>query len=115
MTYVSSPRPSPWHRHCFTQGVGGRKTQVLRISVASDSSQAIQFRLEGNLAGPWVEELRKLTDEALTQKKVVSLDLHGVRFVDTQGVALLREFSRRRISQMNCSQFVIQQMKEVEP
>ena len=88
---------------------------MLRISVASDSIQAIQFQLEGNLAGPWVEELRKLTDEAVTQKKAVSLDLQGVRFVDTQGVALLREFSRRRISQVNCSQFVIQQMKEVEP
>ena len=88
---------------------------MLRISVASDSSQAIQFQLQGNLAGPWVEELRKLTDEALVQKKAVSLDLRGVRFVDTQGIALLRDFSRRRISQVNCSPFVIQQMKEVEP
>ena len=87
---------------------------MLRISVASDSSQAIQFQLEGNLAGPWVEELRRLADEALSLKKAVSLDLGGVRFVDAQGVALLREFSRRRISQANCSQFVIQQMKEVE-
>jgi len=89
-------------------------TKVLRISVASDSSQAIQFQLEGNLAGPWVEELRRLADDALSQKKAVSLDLGGVRFVDAQGVALLRELSRRRISQVNSSQFVIQQMKEVE-
>ena len=88
---------------------------MLRISVVGDSDQTIQFRLEGNLAGPWVEELRRLADEALSQKKAVSLDLRGVRFVDTQGVALLREFSRCRISQVNCSQFVIQQMKEVEP
>jgi len=89
-------------------------TQVLRISVVSDSSRAIQFQLEGNLAGPWVEELRRLANEAMSQKKAVSLDLGGVRFVDVQGVALLREFSRRRIAQVNCSQFVIQQMKEVE-
>ena len=88
--------------------------QVLRISVISDSAQAIQFQLEGNLAGPWVEELQKLADDALAQKKAVSLDLRGVRFVDAQGVALLREFSRRSISQINCSQFVIQQMHEVE-
>ena len=87
---------------------------MLRIWVVSDSGQTIQFQLEGNLAGPWVEELRRLADDALSQKKAVSLDLRGVRFVDTQGVALLREFSRRRISQVNCSQFVIQQMKEVE-
>ena len=87
---------------------------MLKISVANDSGQAVQFQLEGNLAGPWVEELRRLADDALSQEKAVSLDLHGVRFVDTQGVALLRELSRRRISQVNCSQFVIQQMKEVE-
>ena len=87
---------------------------MLRISVASDSGEAVQFQLEGNLAGPWVEELRRLADDALSQKKSVSLDLRGVRFVDTQGLALLREFSRCRISQVNCSQFVIQQMKEVE-
>ena len=87
---------------------------MLRISVGRDSGQAIQFQLEGNLAGPWVEELRSLADQALSQKKAVSLDLEGVRFVDVQGVALLREFSQRRISQVNCSQFVIQQMKEVE-
>ena len=87
---------------------------MLRISVVSDSGQTIQFQLEGNLAGPWVEELRRLADEALSRKKAVSLDLGGVRFVDAQGVALLRELSRRRISQANRSQFVIQQMKEVE-
>jgi ABC-type transporter Mla MlaB component len=87
---------------------------VLKISVASDSSQTVQFQLEGNLAGPWVEELRRLANEAIAQEKTVSLDLGGVRFVDVQGVALLREFSRRHVSQVNCSQFVIQQMKEVE-
>ena len=83
--------------------------------MVSDSGQTIQVQLEGNLAGPWVEELRRLADDAISQKKkTVSLDLRGVRFVDAQDVALLREFSRRRISQANCSQFVIQQMKEVE-
>lgn len=87
---------------------------MLRISVASDSVQTIQFHLEGNLAGPWVEELRRLADDALAQKKAISLDLRGVRFVDVQGVALLREFSRRQISQVNCSPFVNQQVKEVE-
>ena len=87
---------------------------MLRISVVSDARQTIQFQLEGNLAGAWVEELRRLTDEALSQKKAVSLDLGGVRFVDAQGVALLRELSRRRIFQANRSQFVIQQMKEGE-
>ena len=85
---------------------------MLKISIISDSDQAIQFQLEGNLAGPWVEELRSLSDEALSQQKTVSLDLEKVRFVDPHGVTLLRDLARRQVSQVNCSPFVSQQLKE---
>ncbi len=85
---------------------------MLKISIISDSDQATQFQLEGNLAGPWVEELRSLSDDALAQQKTVSLDLEKVRFVDPHGAALLRDLARRQVSQVNCSQFVSQQLKE---
>jgi ABC-type transporter Mla MlaB component len=85
---------------------------VLKISIISDSDQAIELQLEGNLVGPWVEELRKLSDEALSLQKNVSLDLERVRFVDSRGVTLLRDLARRQVSQLNCSQFVSQQLKE---
>jgi len=85
---------------------------VLKISIISDSDQAIEFRLEGKLVGPWVEELQRLSDEALSHKKAVSLDLERVWFVDSHGVTLLRDLARRQVSQVNCSQFVSQQLKE---
>jgi ABC-type transporter Mla MlaB component len=85
---------------------------VLKISIISDSDQGIEFQLEGNLVGPWVEELRKLSDEALSLQKNVSLDLERVWFVDSRGVTLLRDLARRQVSQLNCSQFVSQQLKE---
>jgi ABC-type transporter Mla MlaB component len=85
---------------------------VLKISIISDSDQAVQFQLEGNLVGPWVEELRKLSDEALSQQKNVSLDLEKVWFVDARGVTLLRDLAKRQVSELNCSQFVSQQLKE---
>ncbi len=86
---------------------------MLKISIISDdSNQAIQFQLEGNLAGPWVEELRSLSDQALAQQKIISLDLEKVRFVDPHGVTLLRDLARRQVSQVNCSPFVSQQLKE---
>ena len=85
---------------------------MLKISIISESDQAIQFQLEGNLAGPWVEELRSLSNEALSQQKTVSLDLKKVRFVDPHGVTLLHDLSRRQVSQVNCSPFVSQQLKE---
>ena len=86
---------------------------MLKISIISDSDQAIQFQLEGKLVGPWVEELQRLSDEALSHQKAVSLDLERVWFVDSHGVTLLRDLARRKVSQVNCSQFVTQQLKEV--
>jgi ABC-type transporter Mla MlaB component len=85
---------------------------VLKISIISDSDQAVEFQLEGKLVGPWVEELRKLSDEALSQQKNVSLDLEKVWFVDSRGVTLLRDLAKRQVPELNCSQFVSQQLKE---
>ena len=85
---------------------------MLKISIISDSDQAIELQLEGKLVGPWVEELRKLSDEALSLQKNVSLDLEKVWFVDSHGVTLLRDLAKRQVSELNCSQFVSQQLKE---
>ena len=85
---------------------------MLKISIINDSEQAIEFQLEGKLVGPWVEELRKLSDEALSLQKNVSLDLERVWFVDSGGVTLLRDLAKRQVSELNCSQFVSQQLKE---
>ena len=84
---------------------------MLKISIISDSDQAIELQLEGKLVGPWVEELRKLSDEALSLQKNVSLDLERVWFVDSHGVTLLRDLAKRQVSELNCSQFV-SQLKE---
>lgn len=86
---------------------------MLKISVIHDSDNAVHFQLEGKLIGPWVDELRRLGNTALSQQKVLTLDLERVWFVDSTGVALLREFERREVSQVNCSQFISQQLKEV--
>ncbi len=85
---------------------------MLKISITNDSDEAIQFQLEGSLAGPWVEELQRLSDEALSHQKALSLDLERVWYVDLRGVTLLRDLARRQVSQVNCSQFVSQQLKE---
>lgn len=85
---------------------------MLKISIINDSDRAIELQLEGKLVGAWVEELRRLSDEALSQQKNVSLDLERVWFVDSRGVTLLRDLAKRQVSEINCSQFVSQQLKE---
>ena len=85
---------------------------MLKISVVGDSDNAIEFALEGKLIGPWVDELSRLSGEALSEKKSVTLDLEKVWFVDARGAALLRDLAEKRVSQNNCSQFVRQLVKE---
>jgi ABC-type transporter Mla MlaB component len=62
--------------------------------------------------GPWVEELRRLSDEALARQEALNLDLGKVWFVDAQGIALLRDLVGKRVTQINSSQFISQQLKE---
>jgi ABC-type transporter Mla MlaB component len=89
-----------------------RQRIVLRISVIKELDDGTQLQLEGSLIGPWVEELRKQGEQALSKSKPVSLDLGKLWFVDTVGVALLRELSERGVACLNCSNFVSAQLKE---
>jgi RNA polymerase sigma-70 factor, ECF subfamily len=86
---------------------------MLRISVTSDSDLSIDFQLEGKLIGPWVEELRQLSNAALLGNKTVTLDLKKLWFTDLEGAGLLRELHQRQVSQINCSQFITQQLLAV--
>jgi len=86
---------------------------VLKISVVVESNLAVEFALEGKLVGPWVKELRRLVRKALREKKSVSLDLEHVWFVDSTGAALLRDLTQKQVSQLNCSQFIRQQVEKV--
>ena len=85
---------------------------MLRISVITDSDQNTQLQIEGWLVGPWVEELRRLSSQALSESKGLTLDLEKLLFVDSEGVALLRELSAKNVNQLNCSPFIQQQLKE---
>jgi anti-anti-sigma regulatory factor len=65
---------------------------MLRISTIEDE-QTVAIRLEGRVAGPWVNELLgawKTLSPRLAARKV-QLDLRGVTFVDDTGKVVLRE------------------------
>ena len=85
---------------------------MLRISITSSSENAVRFQLEGKLIGPWVDELRQLSNDALSHNKMVTLDLKKLWFMDLRGAELLRSLQQRQVSQTNCSQFISQQLKE---
>jgi hypothetical protein len=92
---------------------------MLRISkrAAENESGATHLRLEGQVTGPWVEELRRVcTDTSGNnghgQDQLV-IDLAGVSFLDADGIALFHELAARRVVFTNCSSFVAEQLRGV--
>jgi len=85
---------------------------MLRISTINESEQLTRLVLEGWLVGPWVDELRKESEQQLSQTKVLRFDLAKVLFVDPRGVALLRELAGRQVEYGNCSTFLRQNLLE---
>jgi len=78
----------------------------------NESEECVQLALEGWLVGPWVDELRKESEQQLFEAKALRLDLAKVLFVDPAGVALLRELAGRQVEYVNCSSFLNQQLEE---
>ena len=77
----------------------------------NESELLVRLVLEGWLVGPWVDELRKESEQQLSGAKGLRLDLGKVLFVDPKGVALLRELASRQVEYVNCSSFLSQQLK----
>ena len=69
---------------------------MLRITV-EDCPHNLTFRLEGSLAGPWLQELAECWQQTLAcqPKPNRCVDLTGVTFVDTAGKACLAAMHRQ--------------------
>ena len=80
---------------------------------ADCTHQTVLFRLEGRIAGPWVEELRRVCQEAISRNDAnhLVLDVAGVSFIEADGVVACRELQARGVSLTNQSRFVAEQLK----
>jgi len=69
--------------------------------------------LEGQLAGPWVEVLRRSWADTLrqTEQQHVFVDLGNVSFVDRQGRALLLHMQEEGVGLMKPSAFLREMLK----
>jgi anti-anti-sigma regulatory factor len=83
---------------------------VLRITVTENTAQPAILRLEGQLIGPWVGELRRACQEILDGGHSLTLDLADVSFLDGEGIALVQALDIRRVAVRNCSPFVAAQL-----
>ncbi len=84
---------------------------MLKISQIRTAGESPALKLEGRVAGPWVEELSRACETLLAAGEKLELDLADVSFVDAQGVSMLSRFRSRGAKLTNCSPFVEEQLK----
>jgi hypothetical protein len=91
--------------------VAGERVDVLKMTwlTRDDGGQAL--KLEGELAGPWVEELRNVFAAASVDASALHLDLAVLTFVNAAGVQLLRDLARQGVRFAACSNFVAELLR----
>jgi hypothetical protein len=86
---------------------------MLRITVVESSKTAVTLRAEGQIAGPWVEELRTACNVHTSPHDVqLSLELADISFANNAGIALLRELRNRGIGLIHITPFLAEQLKD---
>ncbi len=91
---------------------------MLRISRTSTEGR-ITLKLEGEVNGRWVEELRNeysrtLSGDTEGDREVV-LDLSNVSSIDAAGLELFRQLATRRAALTNCSPYLAELLRDVDP
>jgi anti-anti-sigma regulatory factor len=84
---------------------------MMRISVVRSSGQTVTLRVEGEVKGRWVEELRRASEESLSRHTGLILDLAGVSLIDEDGIALFRVLMGRRVVFSNPTMFIAEQLR----
>ena len=79
---------------------------MLRItnSLLPDGTHRVE--LAGTLAGPWLDEVRRILEEALVRSPRVVLEMRTVSFVSPDGATLVQEFRSRGVDLGATSPFV---------
>ena len=79
---------------------------MLRITTEDEAEGVRTLKLEGSVAGPWVDELRQVVHSWLARGSALRLEVSGVGYVDREGAVLLRELTRRPVQIHGYSSFI---------
>jgi hypothetical protein len=83
---------------------------MLRITALQDEPTAT-LRLEGRLAGPWIESLRAACAEVLREGRGLTLDLGEVALIDRPALAVLTELAAQGVTFTRCSSYHAEQLR----
>ena len=84
---------------------------MLKIVCGQTGKNSITLKLEGNVIGPWVQEVKRESENVLARGAALTLDLSDVSYVDREGLELLRALKDRQAMLRNTSVFVAEQLK----
>jgi len=84
---------------------------MLKISEIEPALRARTLRLEGQLVGPWVEELRSACGPMMESGRPWRLHLAEVEYLDAAGVALLLELRTHGAALTESPPFVAEQLR----
>ena len=87
---------------------------MLKITRVASTNDEITLRLDGSVAGPWIELLAKSAESALAEGLRLTLDLENISFIDCEGLALIKNLMSRGVRQVNAPLFVAEQLKRCE-
>jgi hypothetical protein len=89
---------------------------MLRITHNPGSEHEV-LKLEGQVVGLWVDELRRACRDVLGSNghdvRRLVIDLSGVSFLNPDAIALFRELAERHVRVRHCSPFITEQLKGV--
>jgi len=85
---------------------------MLRITRVASLDQEVTLKLDGRVAGQWVELLRKSAESVLEEGMRLTLDLENICFIDCEGFGLIKDLIDRGVRQVNASLFVAEQIKK---
>ncbi|HQR31634.1 MAG TPA: hypothetical protein PLK30_02775 [Blastocatellia bacterium] len=86
---------------------------MLRVSEIQGDDGAAVLRLEGEVIGSDVDQVRQVIEESLAAGVHLTLDLADLLFVDREGIALFRKLAGRQVEFINSSPFLTEQLKDV--
>lgn len=75
-----------------------------------ESDKVVTLRVEGEVKGRWVAELRRACEDVLSRDVRLTLDLAGVSFIDPQGAGLFAALRTRHVDFANPSSFIAEQL-----
>jgi hypothetical protein len=86
---------------------------MLRVTVVESSQIAVTLRVEGRIAGPWVEELRTACSvHSFPDEVQLSLELEDISYADAAGIELLKQLRNRGAGLIRTTPFLAEQLKD---